>query len=207
MTPALMAAYVVTAFALVATPGATTTVVIRQALRAGVRGGSSAAAGAALGNCTHASLAGLGVTVLARRWPPLLFVLGAGGGLYLCWLGLTSIGRGLRGDRSIMPAASPQDSRSSFRAGLTVTLLNPSAVTFYLAVLPSFMPAGSGVGMFAVLALIHITMALACHNLWAVMFSRLSSFFRSAASVRWLDLVTGAALLAFGIWSISRAIR
>jgi len=203
MTTAALTAYVVTALTLVMTPGATTTVVIRQALRAGRRGGAAAAAGAALGNSTHALLAGLGVTVIARRWPPLLHALTLAGGAYLCWLGVASILRGVRGHHTLVAGAAPQDSRSSFRAGLTVTLLNPSAVTFYLTVLPAFLPAGSTSGTFALLAVIHITLAFTCHNLWAVMFSRLGALFGSASSIRRLDIAAGLALVAFGLWTIA----
>lgn len=202
MTPALLTAYIVTAFALVGTPGATTTVVIRQAVRNGMRGGTSAALGAALGNCTHALSAGLGVTVVARRWPPALHALTVAGGAYLCWLGLSSIVRGVRGHR-IRPGDSSPDAGSSFRAGLTVTLLNPSAVTFYLTVLPGFMPAGSGTSLFALLASIHITMAVACHTLWAYLFSRLGVFFESPSGLRRLDVAAGVALLAFGVWVLA----
>ena len=203
MTAGLITAYVLTAFTLVVTPGATTTVVIRQALRAGRRGGAAAAFGAALGNSTHALSAGLGVTVLARRWPPVLSALTIAGGAYLCWLGLTSILRGLRGERALAAGPAPAESATSFRAGLTVTLLNPSAVTFYLTVLPAFLPAGSGVAAFALLAAIHIVLALCCHNLWAVMFSRLGSLFAKTQNMRRLDIAAGAALIGFGIWTIA----
>lgn len=200
MTPAVLTAYVITAFALVATPGATTTVVIRQAVRGGMRGGAATALGAAAGNCVHALSAGLGVTMLARRWPHLLKALTVAGAVYLCWLGLSSIVRGVRGQPALLAKAPSSDSRSSFWAGLTVTLLNPSALTFYLTVLPGFMPAGSGTSVFALLAGIHVTMALTCHTLWAFFFSRLGAFLGSPTGVRRLDVGAGVALLAFGVW-------
>ena len=200
MTTAVLTAYVVTAFALVATPGATTTVVIRQAVRAGIRGGVAAAAGAALGNCTHALSAGLGVSVLARRWPHLLNGLTVAGALYLCWLGVSSIARGFRRERHRAGAAATDESYSSFRAGLTVTLLNPSALTFYLTVLPGFMPPGSGPRLFALLAAIHITLAVSCHTLWAFLFSRVGALFESPSGMRRLDIAAGVALIAFGMW-------
>ena len=56
-----------------------------------------------------------------------------------------------------------------------MTLLNPSAIAFYLTVLPSYLPEGGGGRAFAQLAAIHITLALTCHTLWAAGFSRIGA--------------------------------
>ena len=123
-----MTAYVIAAFALVVTPGVTTAVVIRRALGGGLRSGVATALGAAAGNCTHAVLAGFGVTMVARRWPVALKVMTIAGGAYLCWLGFKSIRRGLGRGRSLVLDTERHDTRSSAGEGLTVTLLNPSAI-------------------------------------------------------------------------------
>ena len=54
---------------LVITPGATTAVVVRNALDGGWRSGIAAAVGAALGNSPHAVLAGAGLAVAISRSP------------------------------------------------------------------------------------------------------------------------------------------
>ena len=198
-----MTAYVIAAFALVMTPGVTTAVVIRRALDGGLRAGAAAALGAAAGNCTHALLAGFGVTMVARQWPVSLKVLTIAGGTYLCWLGFRSIRRGLRADHPEVAAAVRQDTRSSAGEGLTVTLLNPSAVAFYLTVLPGYLPAGGGGRAFAELAAIHITLALACHTLWAAGFSRIGALVSGPHALRRLDVCAGVALVALGVLSLA----
>ena len=198
-----MTAYVLAAFALVVTPGVTTAVVIRRALGGGFRAGAATALGAAVGNSTHALLAGFGVTMVARQWPVVFRALTIAGGVYLCWLGLQSIRRGVKGNRSIPAEALRHDTRSSAGEGLTVTLLNPSAVAFYLTVLPSYLPPGGGGRAFAQLAGIHISLALACHTLWAAGFSWIGAVVGGPTAMRRLDLIAGIALVALGVWSLA----
>jgi len=198
-----MTAYVLAAFALVVTPGVTTAVVIRRALGGGFRSGAATALGAAAGNCTHALLAGFGVTMVARQWPIVFKGLTIAGGAYLCWLGVQSIRRGVKGKRAIAADAEQHDTRSSGSEGLTGTLLNPSAVAFYLTVLPSYLPPGGGGRAFAQLAAIHIGLALMCHTLWAAGFSRIGALVGGPVAMRRLDVVAGVALVALGIWSLA----
>jgi threonine/homoserine/homoserine lactone efflux protein len=197
-----MTAYVIAAFALVVTPGVTTAVVIRRALVGGLRSGVATALGAAAGNCTHAVLAGFGVTMVARQWPLAFKALTIAGGAYLCWLGAQSIRRGMSGDRPLVADTTRHDARSSAGEGLTVTLLNPSAIAFYLTVLPGYLPAGGGGRAFAQLAAIHIVLALTCHTMWAAGFSRIGALVGGPHTVRRLDVFAGVALVALGAWSL-----
>ncbi|MDP1570154.1 MAG: LysE family translocator [Vicinamibacterales bacterium] len=197
----LLAAYLAFTFLLVITPGATTAVVIRNTLAGGTRAGLTAAAGAAAGNTAHACVAGLGVAVLVARQPDLLTVLRIAGALYLSWLGVVTLWAAVRlpdgGVRApdLGAVAAGQD-LPSFREGVAVNLLNPAIASFYLAVVPSFVPAGAPRGWFAVLAACHVLMALACHSVWAVGLDRLRAFFHRPGARRLLQAGTGLALLA-----------
>jgi len=190
--------YLSVTFFLVITPGITTTIVIQRTLRSGMRAGAAAAAGAAMGNSTHALLAGLGVSVVLRRLPELLNALSIAGGLYLCWLGLSTLVRAYRGRPT--PASKPATVRgSAVREGWTGTVLNPSIVTFYLTVLPSFIPPESSIAAFALLAAIHISMAFTCHLCWAAALDRLRALLANPLALRGLDGVAGIALVLLGI--------
>lgn len=190
--------YLSVTFFLVVTPGITTTIVIQRTLRSGVRAGVAAAAGAAAGNSTHALLAGLGLSVVLRRSPRLLAALGIAGGLYLCWLGLSTLVRAYRGRPPL--ASEPGATRgSAVREGWTGTVLNPSIVTFYLTVLPSFIPPDGSIAAFALLAAIHVSMAFACHLCWAVALDRLRALLAHPLALRALDAAAGVALMLLGI--------
>jgi threonine/homoserine/homoserine lactone efflux protein len=201
----LLGAYITVTSILVVTPGSTTAVVVRSALWGGRASGLAAAGGAALANSTHATAAGLGLAVVFARWPMALAALRVAGAAYLAWLGIDSLVRGLRHtDRGMarLSSAAPHDRamhRASFRQGLTANLLNPAIATFYLVVVPTFIPANAGATRFIVLAAIHVALALACHSVWAIALDTLRHVFEPPLARRLLGTATGVALLALAV--------
>lgn len=191
-----LATYLFLTFVLVLTPGATTAVVLRNTLKGGWRLGLATSAGAALGNSTHATVAGLGLALVFRRWPAGLVLLRWTGAAYLGWLAASSLRQfsGREPLEASMHSGRP-DSQSSFRQGLTVTLLNPAIIVFYLAVVPTFVPNGAGAVVFAALAGIHVTMAFICHLGWAFAFDRLRSVTQNSPLLRVLDVCSAGMLL------------
>jgi threonine/homoserine/homoserine lactone efflux protein len=63
--------------------------------------------------------------------------------------------------------------RASFVEGFTINILNPAIISFYLAVVPTFVPAAPPPYYFALLAASHILLAFACHAGWASAFHAL----------------------------------
>ena len=88
-----VAAYLTFTAILVVTPGSTTAVVVRNTLLGGRRAGLATALGAAAANTTHATLAGIGLSVLLTTFPHIVDVVRLGGAAYLAWLGVLSLGR------------------------------------------------------------------------------------------------------------------
>jgi threonine/homoserine/homoserine lactone efflux protein len=207
----LLIAYITFTLLLAATPGATTAVVVRNTLAGGRGAGFAAAAGAALGNTSQATAAGLGVAVLISRFPAALVALRVLGAAYLAWLGVSSIWRVASRRESAFSvlaagaAVSAEERRASFRQGLTVNLLNPAISTFYLVVVPSFLPTGAPAWHYAVLAALHIAIAFTCHGAWAMAFDRLREWFRVPAARRALEAATGVALLGLAARVLSHA--
>ena len=202
-----LVAYFWVTLALVLTPGATTAVVIRQSLIAGARAGIATAAGAALANTTHAVAAGVGLAVIVTRLPILARGLAIGGAAYLLWLAWQSFLRVWRSPISIegrVASASAHPTRSSFRNGLVVNLLNPAIVTFYLVVVPTFLRPDAGWTLYALLAAIHVSLAFTCHVGWSALIDRIRHLARSQTILSVLD-ATAAIALVFLAWrAISR---
>ena len=196
----LLATYLTVTFLLAATPGATTAVVVRNTLSGGRSAGLAAAAGAALANTSQATASGLGLALIVARVPSAIVLVRVAGAAYLAWLGVASIWRVARKhDASLGLIASagrlPEERRASFRDGLIVNLLNPSIATFYLVVVPSFLPAGAPRWYYPMLAAIHIAIAFTCHGVWTVAFDRLRELFHLPAAHRTLETVSGMALI------------
>lgn len=204
----LFAAYVAVTAVLVLTPGSTTAVVMRQSLVGGRAAGLAAALGAATGNTSHAVAAGFGLAVVFSRWPAAIVALRISGAVYLSWLGFRTLHRvllhpdgGLRLD--LGPAAThdaPARLRwSSFREGLAVNLLNPAIATFYLVVVPTFVPAAAPMWYFALLAIVHVAMAFVCHGVWAFALEGVRSWPTSPTARRTLEAATGCALVLLAV--------
>jgi threonine/homoserine/homoserine lactone efflux protein len=206
----LYLAYLAATTVLALTPGATTAVVIRNALAGGHRAGIQAAVGAALANATHATLAGLGLWVLVGRWPAVLDSLRIGGAAYLAWLGLKSLARvwPRRGPARVRPASAeapattPVRHPPSFVEGLTVNILNPAIVSFYLAVVPTFMPPAPPAYYFPLLAATHVLLAFGCHAGWATAFHVLRQVFARPGVRVGFELGSAAAML----WLAARVV-
>jgi threonine/homoserine/homoserine lactone efflux protein len=202
-----LAAYLTFTVILAATPGSTTALVARNTLAGGRVAGLATALGAALGNSTHAAAAGLGLAVLFSRWPPALDFVRVAGGVCLGTLGLVSLARAAgRGRTRVSPvppgaaaSASGPAAAGGFRQGLSVNLLNPTIITFYLAVVPSFMPSGAPRWYFAVLAAIHVAIAFACHSSWALALDPLGRLLRAPRAGQALEGAIGFALILLAI--------
>jgi threonine/homoserine/homoserine lactone efflux protein len=199
-------AYLTVTTILVVTPGATTAVVVRNTMAGGRRAGLGVALGAAIANASHAVAAGLGVTMAIGRWPAALEAVRLAGAAYLAWLGLQSLGRAaglLAGGLPFLQAdgtVHPIDRRASLREGLGVNLLNPAVITFYLVVVPAFIPRGAH-GYFAVLAAVHVGLALLCHAAWATALHHLRAWLGPPRVRRTLEGLMGIALVALA-WRV-----
>lgn len=193
-------------FVLVVTPGSTTAVVVRNTLEGGRRAGYLTALGAALANTTIAIACGLGLSVLVSIWPGSLQAIRIGGALFLAWLGATSLYRAFQqadgGIRlTLDPQAGPARSHAAAYVGdgLGINLLSPVIISFYLSVVPSFIPAGASRLYYSGLAATHVGLAVACHAMWATALDTMRRWFVAPWTRRALQAATGLALIGLAI--------
>ena len=199
-------AFVTFTFVLVVTPGSTTAVVVRNTLEGGRRAGYLTAFGAALANVTIAVACGLGLSVLLSVWPGSLEAIRIGGALFLGWLGLTSLYRAARlDDGGIRLTLDLKDAPARSHAGayvgdgLAINLLSPVIISFYLSVVPSFIPAGASRLYYSGLAATHVSLAMLCHSMWATALDAMRRWFVAPWTRRALQAGTGLALIALAI--------
>lgn len=199
-------AYLSLTFILVVTPGSTTAVVVRNTLEGGRRAGYVTALGAALANTTIAIACGLGVSVLLALWPQSLAAIKIAGALFLAFLGVSSLWRawhqpdgGIR--MSPDPGSAPQRSHAGayFGDGLAINLLSPVIISFYLSVVPTFIPAGASRLYYPLLASSHVGLALLCHSAWATGLDAMRRWFIAPWTRRALQTATGLALIGLAI--------
>jgi threonine/homoserine/homoserine lactone efflux protein len=200
--------FAVVAVPFVATPGASTAVVLRNSIAGGVRSGVATAIGLNAGTILYGLLTAFGISAALQRWPAVWLALRAAGLAYLAWLGLRSLWRAMtRGQADAAGgsvAAEAIETRPALarhaREGFLTNALNPSIATFYLLILPQFIsrtaPFAAGA---LLLTAVHVSLAITCHLTWAVAGGTLAAVLGRSRPRRILEGITGVALIALAI--------
>ncbi len=180
--------------------------VVRNTLEGGRRAGYVTALGAAAANTTLALACGLGLSVLLAIWPGSLDAIRIGGALFLAWLGAGSLWRAWsRPDGGITlsldPSALPARSHAGayFGDGLAINLLSPVIISYYLSVVPSFIPTGASRLYYSGLAATHVSLAVICHAMWATSLDAMRRWFVQPWRRRVLQTLTGFALIGLAM--------
>ena len=192
---------------LVMTPGVSTAVVLKNSISGGTRAGIETAVGANAGSFCYGLLSAFGVALALQRWPNAWAVLRFGGVCYHLWLGIQSLRRAFNPPPPTVAAAGTHLRRRStdtvarnLRDGFMTNVLNPALATFYLVILPQFIPRGAPiVRSVLVLTAIHITLAASWHVAWAAAGGRLAKTLASGRPRQILELCAGVTLVALAI--------
>ena len=191
---------------LVITPGATTAVVVRNTLEGGRRAGYATALGAAAGSIVIAISCALGLSMLLAVWPGSRDAIRVAGAAFLAWLGSMSLYRawtkpdgGIRLALDASAAPSRAHAGAYFADGLTVHLLSPVLISYYLSVVPSFIPANASRLYYSGLAATHVSLALLGHSMWATALDFMRRWFVQPGRRKLLQAGSGIALIALAI--------
>src|SRR5580658_2860342 len=194
----LLIAYIAAASLLTVTPGIDTALVLRTAVTRSAREAALTGLGIATGCFGWAALVafGLGAVLAASAFAyTALRWLGAA---YLLWLGYKM----LRFPRRTFVTGSAVSAgrHKAFPTGLLTNILNPKVGVFYVSFLPQFVPTGVAPAPFIVLlAIIHACSGMAWFAVLIGATAPLSGWLARGAVVRWLDRLTGAVFIGFGL--------
>ncbi|GAA1772437.1 leucine efflux protein LeuE [Nonomuraea bangladeshensis] len=143
-------AYVIGAFLIILLPGPNSIYVLSFAARHGVRQGYRAAAGVFVGDTVLMFLAAAGAASLLRSNAVLFMVVKYAGAGYLAWIGFQMIRDAWRSWRArgaeAVPAKAAEEAVEKavesrprpFRKALTISLLNPKAILFFVSFFVQF---------------------------------------------------------------------
>lgn len=174
---------------------------IRRSLADGLAKGFAAGLGAASADAVYGSVAGFGLTTVSAFLVRHQIVLATVGGAFLCYLGIRTA---LTAQASEV-AASDSRMPAIYATTLFLTLANPATILFFAAIFSAFGPGiASGYASAAWLVLgVFLGSAL-----WWFILSSSVSLFRARFTASWLRVVnrlSGAILLAFGLYALARA--
>jgi threonine/homoserine/homoserine lactone efflux protein len=177
----------------IAVPGPGVIAMVARALGGGFRPAIPAAAGMALGDWIYMTCSAFGLAVLAQTLGGLFLIVKLAAAVYLIYLGWCFWHAPVKE----MEAIAPQTASSSFVSQLMVTLGNPKAMAFFVALLPTVIDV-SRIGVVGYVQLSAATAVLipAIMLSYAVLASRLRGFLASAKARKRLN--RGAAVIMAG---------
>lgn len=196
----LLAAFVVTTFIAMITPGPDMLFVLGCGARGGPRAGLLATAGVATSEVVHIAVAAAGLAALFAAVPTAFTVVRIIGAAYLIYLGVQIIR--YRKQKAEVPEVGRVTARSAYLTGLVTNLLNPKMVTFTIAFLPQFInpELGQVWAQFAILGTILVVLEFLIDGTVGVLGGRIGEWLRHRNSARRrLDTATGGLFITLGI--------
>lgn len=190
-------AFVAAIILFLAIPGPGNLALITSTGKGGLRGGMAATLGVIAGDQVLMWMAVAGVAALLATYPAAFNAvqwLGAG---YLAWLGWKML-TAKPGDKPVLNIRP----RQYFQQGLTITLLNPKAIVFYMAFFPLFVDPARHQGLltFGVMAATIAALTLAYGLVVVLLTHFLAERMRANPAIaRTLEKLAGVFLIGFGV--------
>jgi len=198
LTLATLIPYLGACFILAIVPGPTVTVILANSLRSGTLAGLSIIAGTQLGLITMIFVVGLGLQAVMGFMAFAFDWIKLAGAAYLIWLGYNMLRA--KGNLGAVATGPVKSYRRLIVDGFLVIWSNPKALIFLGAFLPQFVSAeGATLPQVLVLGLFFMVIAGASDSMYAVLGGRARGLL-SAARVKLLSRVSGAILMAGGLW-------
>ena len=190
---AFVAAFIILLFI----PGPGNLAIITSTTKGGIKGGMAATLGLMAGDQVLMWMAVAGVAAVLAAYPTAFRAVQWLGAAYLTWLGFKML--------MAKPGAAPIlniKPHHYFQQALTITVLNPKAIVFYMAFFPLFIDPQHHQGMvtFGVMALTVALLALVYCGAVVLLTYFLAERMRANPTVsRTLEKVAGIFLIGFGI--------
>ena len=133
--------YLLTAFIVCLAPGIGVVYTLSATLGGGFRAGFWASIGCTIATVLHMIVAMAGLAAVLHASAVLFQAIKFAGVAYLLWMAWAVLKD--RGGLSVRPA-TPETPLRLIRRGILLNILNPKLPLFFMAFIPQFMPAGSG---------------------------------------------------------------
>ena len=179
----------------IAMPGPGVIAIAARALASGFRATIPMAAGTAVGDLVLMTLSAFGLALAAKAMGSLFLVVKIAGALYIVWLGYKYWTAPVQ-----KIELAPSSARQGFLAQMALTVGNPKAIAFFVALLPTVvdLPRLNLVG-YLQLVLMTLILIPTITLSYAALAARVRRFLMSEAARRRLNKGAGAVMMGAGI--------
>ncbi len=187
-----------------ASPGPGIFAVVSRALSGGFASAMLLTLGLIAGDLVWLTLAASGMSVVAEMMGEFFVALKIVGGLYLVWMGVKTWRAPVVAADLAAPVVRPS-AMGTLMGGLAVTLSNPKAILFYMAILPTLLDLSTitASGLVMAAAVVVLVLALVCAG-YAFLASRARRVLQSPGAMKRLNRASGVLLIGVGGWVASR---
>ncbi len=183
-----------------ATIGPMAMLCIRRTVAQGRLAGLATGLGVATADGCYGAVAGVGLTLVSRLLLAQQVWLRRGGGLFLCYLGVTTA--------LAAPAARPANAGGgrlarAYASALALTLTNPLTILSFAAI---FAGLGAGTGSGDAATALLVLGVFAGSALWWVVLTSVVAALRARVTprgLRWVNRVSGGIVLGFGVLAMA----
>ena len=186
---------------LAVTPGPDMAVVTRNALAHGRRGVFLTTSGIALALTIWVGATAVGLSALLATSSEVLFVLKIVGASYLGYLGVRTLIESRRRPADLLagtPPAAP--GHAVFRQGFFSAISNPKLGVWFVTFLPQWVqPGQDALPRLLELGITFAVIGWIWMNVYGLFVSRLRDVITAPRVRQWMDRVTGAVLVGFGV--------
>jgi len=202
VTTAQLLGFGVTALVIIAVPGPSVVFVVARALTYGRAVALASVVGNTAGLGVAMVLVALGLGTVVADSVVVFTVVKLAGATYLVWLGVQALRHrsGLQVGEVVRRA--PPTAGVAVRQGFVVGVANPKAFVMFAAVLPQFVDRDAGAVPLQMLVLgsMAVVLGLVCDTTWALLASRLRTWFdASPTRGRAVGTAGGCSMLGLGL--------
>jgi threonine/homoserine/homoserine lactone efflux protein len=201
-----LAAFVLVAVVVIATPGPDTALTIRNTLLGGRRSGIFTGLGVAAGQATWTIATSAGIAALLVASEAVFRGVKYAGALYLALLGVRALRTAIRRDDETAGSAHANAAAAisptlALGQGLLSNLTNPKMIAFFPALLPQFAPPGQGAfSVLLLLGLLFSSMTLLWLTGYAFAVAKAGDLIRRRRCIRrLLEAATGFVLVGLSL--------
>jgi len=203
MRAATVAGFLVAILPLIATPGASLTLLIARVGSGGRRQAAPVILGTATGLYTHATLAAIGLSALVVSSSQAFEAVRLAGALYLIALGvstLRSVGAGTTSQAEPGVRSLPWSGRPTYVHAVLGNVLNPKAASIFLTLVPQFLdPHRPIVTQILILATAQVALVTCWLLLWTAVIECTARSARGTRFKKSMQGTAGAVLITLGL--------
>jgi threonine/homoserine/homoserine lactone efflux protein len=193
MTFTAIATYAFALFMVALIPGPGITALVARALGAGFAESLAMAVGITLGDIVFLTAVVLGLSVIAQTFGAVFLVIKYAGAAYLVWIAYKMWTSGML--KTDVGAAPARTMVQSLFSGLFVTLGNPKAMLFYLALVPTLLDVTAiTLRDYLILIVVTVSVLLAVTVPYILLAARAREFFRHPRALKLLNRASASFL-------------